>query len=210
MDRDNDGVVNFAEFAQMMMFTKDPRLGTKWFKIGKARPTTGRELTMQTKPLLVEALVEALKEKREFSVDSPKFLLRVYEFTLHEWEKIRIKGQSAGESSSSSTALLHPDDFLMVGNEYFQVARDDEKDAMNKLLQMAQLRSAFAVFDADGNGTLSQQECIKAFASLGGQSSAEEVRCMFDKVDTSGDERITFEECVGCTSNQFTGPSRHS
>ena len=162
---------------------------------------------MQTEPLLVEALVEALKWKREFSVDSLKFLLRVYEFTLHEWEKIRIKGRSAGGSSSSSTPLLHPDDFLMVDNQYFQVARDDE---MDKLLQVAQLRSAFAVFDADNNGTLSQQECIKAFASLGGRSSAEEVRCMFDKVDTSGDERITFEECVGCTSNQFTGDSRHS
>ena len=57
-----------------------------------------------------------------------------------------------------------------------------------------ELKDAFAVFDADGSGTISRSELKKLMKSLGQKLSDAELDAMMDEVDTDGNGEIDFKE----------------
>ena len=57
-----------------------------------------------------------------------------------------------------------------------------------------ELRDAFAVFDADGSGSISRDELKKLMRNLGQSLSDAELDAMMDEVDTDGNGEIDFEE----------------
>ena len=57
-----------------------------------------------------------------------------------------------------------------------------------------ELRDAFAVFDADGSGSISRDELKKLMRNLGQTLSDAELNAMMDEVDTDGNGEIDFEE----------------
>merc|ERR1712176_1310215 len=57
-----------------------------------------------------------------------------------------------------------------------------------------ELRDAFAVFDADGSGTISRNELKKLMKSLGQSLSNEELDAMMDEVDSDRSGEIDFAE----------------
>ena len=57
-----------------------------------------------------------------------------------------------------------------------------------------ELRDAFAVFDADGSGSISRSELKKLMKNLGQTLSDAELDAMMDEVDTDGNGEIDFEE----------------
>lgn len=56
------------------------------------------------------------------------------------------------------------------------------------------LKTAFLIFDLDGNGSISAEELQKVLKSLGDQRSMEECRNMINGVDCDGNGLIDFEE----------------
>ncbi|CAO2172743.1 unnamed protein product [Urochloa humidicola] len=56
------------------------------------------------------------------------------------------------------------------------------------------LRHAFRVFDADGNGTISAAELARVLRGLGESASVAQCRRMIEGVDQNGDGLISFEE----------------
>ncbi|KAL2342432.1 hypothetical protein Fmac_003717 [Flemingia macrophylla] len=56
------------------------------------------------------------------------------------------------------------------------------------------LKDAFAVFDMDGNGSISAEELNTVMRSLGEECSLAECRRMIGGVDSDGDGAIDFEE----------------
>ena len=57
-----------------------------------------------------------------------------------------------------------------------------------------ELRDAFAVFDADGSGSISRTELKKLMKNLGQTLSDAELDAMMDEVDTDGNGEIDFNE----------------
>lgn len=57
-----------------------------------------------------------------------------------------------------------------------------------------ELRDAFAVFDADGSGSISRSELKKLMKNLGQTLSDAELDAMMDEVDTDGNGEIDFHE----------------
>jgi len=57
-----------------------------------------------------------------------------------------------------------------------------------------ELKDAFAVFDADGSGTISRTELKKLMKNLGQSLSDAELDAMMDEVDTDGSGEIDFAE----------------
>lgn len=57
-----------------------------------------------------------------------------------------------------------------------------------------ELRDAFAVFDADGSGTISKAELKKLMAQLGQSLSDAELDAMMDEVDADKNGEIDFPE----------------
>lgn len=57
-----------------------------------------------------------------------------------------------------------------------------------------ELRDAFAVFDADGSGTISRNELKKLMKSLGQTLSDAELSAMMDEVDSDKSGEIDFAE----------------
>lgn len=62
--------------------------------------------------------------------------------------------------------------------------RDPEKE----------LRDAFAVFDADGSGSIDRKELKRLMKKLGQALTEAELDAMMDEVDTDGNGEISFEE----------------
>ncbi|KAK7308672.1 hypothetical protein VNO77_42292 [Canavalia gladiata] len=56
------------------------------------------------------------------------------------------------------------------------------------------LKDAFAVFDIDGNGSITAEELHMVMVSIGDECSMDECRKMIDGVDSDGDGMINFEE----------------
>ena len=54
----------------------------------------------------------------------------------------------------------------------------------------AELKSAFAVFDKDGSGTISADEIAKVMKSFGENLTDEELQIMLKEVDTDGNGSI--------------------
>jgi len=62
------------------------------------------------------------------------------------------------------------------------------------------LRSAFALFDTDGNGTIDRAELggmLSKLGLIGQESNKQTVERMFAAADTNGDGEISFDEFVG-------------
>jgi len=57
----------------------------------------------------------------------------------------------------------------------------------------AELKSAFAVFDKDGSGTISADEIAKVMKSFGENLTDEELQIMLKEVDTDGNGTIDCE-----------------
>ena len=57
-----------------------------------------------------------------------------------------------------------------------------------------EFREAFALFDKDGDGTITTKELGTVMKSLGQNPSEEELQEMVDEVDIDGNGEIDFEE----------------
>ena len=60
--------------------------------------------------------------------------------------------------------------------------------------QTAEFREAFALFDKDGDGTISTKELGTVMKSLGQKPTAAELADMINEVDVDGNGEIDFEE----------------
>ena len=60
--------------------------------------------------------------------------------------------------------------------------------------QTAEFREAFALFDKDGDGTISTKELGTVMNSLGQKPRAAELETMINEVDIDGNGEIDFEE----------------
>lgn len=61
---------------------------------------------------------------------------------------------------------------------------------------MRELREAFAIFDKDGDGTITAKELGEVMRSIGQAPSDEDLRMMIREVDADGNESIDFAEFV--------------
>jgi len=62
--------------------------------------------------------------------------------------------------------------------------------------QIGQYQEAFALFDTDGDGTITSQELKKTLESLGVTITLDEVRDIINEFDLNGDQKIDFREFV--------------
>ena len=76
------------------------------------------------------------------------------------------------------------EEFLILMSSKKQGSDDPDKE----------LKDAFAVFDADGSGTISRTELKKLMKNLGQTLSDAELDAMMDEVDTDGNGEIDFAE----------------
>ena len=66
-------------------------------------------------------------------------------------------------------------------------------------------KATFALFDADGDGTITIDELGSVMKSLGQNPSDSELRDMINEVDTDGDGVIDFNEFVEMMSRASSG-----
>ncbi|KDQ10734.1 hypothetical protein BOTBODRAFT_190368 [Botryobasidium botryosum FD-172 SS1] len=62
--------------------------------------------------------------------------------------------------------------------------------------ELAGFEDAFALFDKDGDGTITKEELGTVLESLGQKRTPAELKKMFEEVDTDGNGTIDFEEFV--------------
>eukprot|EP01066_Platyproteum_vivax_P008990 Platyproteum_vivax@DN390_c0_g1_i1.p1 len=60
--------------------------------------------------------------------------------------------------------------------------------------QKQEIKEAFNLFDADGNGTISTKELKVAMRALGFEPKKEEIKKMISEVDKDGNEMIQYSE----------------
>jgi len=60
--------------------------------------------------------------------------------------------------------------------------------------QISEFEEAFAMFDSDGDGTITTKELGNVMRSLGQEPTDQELRDMINEVDTDGNGEIDFEE----------------
>ena len=63
--------------------------------------------------------------------------------------------------------------------------------------QKNELQEAFAVFDRNGDGTISAKELTFIMANLGEKLDEDEIKHMMKIVDVDGDGEISYEEFAG-------------
>ena len=69
--------------------------------------------------------------------------------------------------------------------------------------QTAEFREAFALFDKDGDGTISTKELGTVMNSLGQKPSAAELESMINEVDADGNGEIDFEEFLAMMAKKL-------
>ena len=70
--------------------------------------------------------------------------------------------------------------------------------------QLGEFREAFALFDKDGDMTISAEELGTVMVSLGQNPTPQEIRKMIDDVDENGDGTIDFDEFKTLMQMQMT------
>ena len=60
--------------------------------------------------------------------------------------------------------------------------------------QIAEFKEAFALFDKDGDGTISSSELETILTSLGQKPTKEELEDMINEVDADGNGEVDFDE----------------
>ncbi|XP_026463249.1 calcium-binding protein E63-1-like isoform X2 [Ctenocephalides felis] len=104
------------------------------------------------------------------------------------------------DASQSGSGLIDETEFLqwiakiqavqaMQGGTQRQGGDSDSNDDVNK-----DLRSAFKVFDRDGNGYISRDELRTAMEMIGENVTEQQVTELMTLADTDKDGRINFEE----------------
>ncbi|KAK1278556.1 putative calcium-binding protein CML16 [Acorus gramineus] len=91
------------------------------------------------------------------------------------------------EADRDGDGCISFDEFGTIGPELFFGGRGAADRA-------EELRGAFEVFDADGDGKISAEELMRVFESIGGGCSIEECRRMIGGVDSDGDGLVCFED----------------
>ena len=69
--------------------------------------------------------------------------------------------------------------------------------------QTAEFREAFALFDKDGDGTISTKELGTVMNSLGQKPTAAELEVMIKEIDTDGNGEIDFDEFLAMMSKKL-------
>ena len=69
--------------------------------------------------------------------------------------------------------------------------------------QTAEFREAFALFDKDGDGTISTQELGTVMNSLGQKPTAAELEVMIKEIDTDGNGEIDFDEFLAMMAKKL-------
>lgn len=62
--------------------------------------------------------------------------------------------------------------------------------------ELEEMKSAFGIFDFDGNGLISADELLRVFHNLGERCSVEDCRNMIAGVDSNGDGYVSFDEFI--------------
>ena len=88
----------------------------------------------------------------------------------------------------------------------FRQKKAGEKPELNDLSdeQLAEFREAFALFDKDGDQTISAEELGTVMRALGQNPTPQEVQQMIDDVDENGDGTIDFDEFKVLMQMQMT------
>lgn len=87
------------------------------------------------------------------------------------------------EIDVSGDGEIQFEEFLLLFSRHKKNVPEDEE-----------LRQAFKVFDADGNGTISKAELKRVMDMLGEKLSDAQIDEMMKEADTNGDGEIDFSE----------------
>lgn len=68
--------------------------------------------------------------------------------------------------------------------------------AVDDARELDEMKSAFGIFDFDGNGLISADELLRVFHNLGERCSVEDCRNMIAGVDSNGDGYVSFDEFI--------------
>ncbi len=85
---------------------------------------------------------------------------------------------------------LTPARFLAAARERFYLQDRDEA-----------IRNAFRAFDANGDGFISRQACLTAFAAHAGFVPRHVVDLIFDELDIDGDGKVSYRDFVSVWNN---------
>merc|ERR1712088_1267862 len=69
--------------------------------------------------------------------------------------------------------------------------------------QTAECREAFALFDKDGDGTISTKELGTVMNSLGQKPTSAELEAMIKEIDTDGNGEIDFDEFLAMMAKKL-------
>ena len=69
--------------------------------------------------------------------------------------------------------------------------------------QTAEFREAFALFDKDGDGTISTKELGTVMNSLGQKPTSAELEAMIKEIDTDGNGEIDFDEFLAMMAKKL-------
>ena len=76
--------------------------------------------------------------------------------------------------------------------------------------EVAQFQETFNMYDADGGGSISNDELKKVFKKLGSNPTDDQIQAMIKRVDVNGDGEIDFEEFLVMMkmNQQFNDPDK--
>ncbi|KAI5480303.1 calmodulin [Pseudohyphozyma bogoriensis] len=106
---------------------------------------------------------------------------------------------------TNSLDALRNEEFLLR-SRIDEGAYDDAQDklAIESEAQLVEFRDAFALFDRDGDGTVTTKDIGAVMRSLGQNPTEEELDAMMDEVDRDKDGTFDFEEFVALMANTIS------